>query len=103
VSNIFRPGGDGAFSYRQFAKRQKQQYWGAPALQRRYDPPGEPRQRTLIKIWQHLHYLSSHAPANVEIRYRAAATRFDTRHFAGNKRNNGSTRFLNKYTAHRWM
>jgi len=100
MSNIFRPGEGGAFQARQAAKRYKQQYWAMPILHNRGNPPGDPRQSTLIKIWQHLHYLSSHSPVSVAVRHRNAARRFEAHHLANRR---GSPRFVNKYTAHRWL
>lgn len=106
MAKIFRPEGDccNPFRNRQHVKRQKQKYWAVPALQdrtvsgKRKDPLVH---RTLIRIWQRLHYLSSHAPAAVEIRNLAAMIKFENRHLA--RSGKGTCRFINKYTAHRWL
>ena len=57
-------------------------------------------QRTLISIWQNLHQYTSHSNRTMRNRWKAANKRFDRMHFGSLR---GTCRFLNEYTAHRWM
>ena len=60
-------------------------------------------QRTLINIFGYLHGYASHGTKIMQKRYKTAERRFMNRHMAdaGGRRN--TCRFVNEYTAHRWM
>lgn len=58
--------------------------------------------RTIAKQFQVLHYLACHSPKPVQRRWRKAALAFQTRYF-GKSNSKASVRFLNNYTAHRWL
>ena len=58
-------------------------------------------QRTLINIFGYIHGYAGHGIEVMQKRWKAAEQRFKRHHFAAG--GNGSCRFLNTYTAHRWM
>ena len=58
-------------------------------------------QRTLIKIFHYLHGYAGHGVEVMRKRWKAAECRFRQRHTPVNTRVTG--RFVNEYTAHRWM
>ena len=60
-------------------------------------------QRTLINIFGYLHGYASHGTKAMYKRWKPAERRFMNRHMAdaGGQRN--TCRFVNEYTAHRWM
>jgi hypothetical protein len=54
----------------------------------------------MLKVFGRLHYLSSHAPDKVQKKYRKAAERFERAHYGSHRFI--TSRFANKYTAHRY-
>lgn len=60
-------------------------------------------QRTLINIFGYLHGYASHGTKAMYKRWKPAERRFMNRHMAdaGGRRN--TCRFVNEYTAHKWM
>ena len=58
-------------------------------------------QRTLINIFGYIHSYAGHGVEVMRKRWKAAERRFNRHHFAAG--GNGSSPFLNTYTAHRWM
>lgn len=61
----------------------------------------------LIRVWQFLHSRVCHndrAP-RAGVRWQRALTRFEDRHLAdrGRRTKRATARFLNRYTAHRWL
>lgn len=67
-----------------------------------------PPQWFLIRIWQFLHRRVCHSDdryPNVRRRWLRAMQRFDDHHFAerGLRHGRATARFVNRYTAHRWM
>ena len=58
-------------------------------------------QQTLIRIFQNLHHYADHSIPAMNKRWKPAARRFERHYLAAG--GNGSCRFLNEYTAHRWM
>lgn len=59
-------------------------------------------QRTLIRIWQELHHHTGHSNAVMRKRWLTANKRFEAHHmpYAWGR---STCRFVNEYTAHRWM
>ena len=55
--------------------------------------------QTLGRIFSFLHHAGSHSPEAVTRKWRDAEQRFIDRHMPWH----GSSRFVNKFTAHRWM
>jgi len=47
-----------------------------------------------------LHYLATHSPEKVQIKYRKAYNRFYKKHFGSEKAN---MKYLNKYSCHSWL
>jgi hypothetical protein len=67
-----------------------------------------PPQWFLIRTWQFLHRRVSHSDdryPNVRRRWLRAMQRFNDHHFAerGLRYRRTTARFVNRYTAHRWM
>ena len=60
-------------------------------------------QRTLVKIFGYLHGYSSHGVAAMSKRWRSAERRFMNRHMANAGGSRNTCRFVNEYTAHKWM
>ena len=59
--------------------------------------------RQLIRTWQVLHHNACHSVIAVEKKWRAAYQRFEDHHMGSRGLGRSTTRFLNEYTAHRWM
>jgi len=59
--------------------------------------------RTLIKIFGYLHGYASHGTKAMSKRWRTAERRFMNSHMAEAGRHRNTCRFVNEYTAHRWM
>lgn len=60
-------------------------------------------QRTLIKIFGYLHGYASHGVKSMYKRWKPAERRFMNQHMADAGRRRNTCRFVNEYTAHRWM
>jgi hypothetical protein len=60
-------------------------------------------QRTLIKIFGYLHGYASHGTKAMYKRWKSAERRFMNRHMADAGGHRNTCRFVNEYTAHRWM
>ena len=60
-------------------------------------------QRTLIKIFGYLHGYAGHGVEVMQKRWKAAERRFMNRHMADAGVRRNTCRFVNEYTAHRWM
>jgi hypothetical protein len=58
-------------------------------------------QQMLSKRFAHLHYLSEHAPAPIQQRWKHAGRAFMKKHFGDAGR--GSMRYLNKWSCHSWL
>lgn len=60
-------------------------------------------QRTLIGIWQNLHHYTCHSNRVMKKRWQSAANRFDANHLGERGGRRSTCRFLNEYTAHKWL
>jgi hypothetical protein len=67
----------------------------------RWYPAGwKPNQISIGRIFGQLHYLACHAPAPVQKKWEQAYKSFCNKHLP---HHHSSQRFLNQYTAHRWL
>jgi hypothetical protein len=67
----------------------------------RWHPAGwKPNQISISRRFVQLHYLACHAPAPVQKRWEQAYKTFCNKHLPYHR---SSMRFLNQYTAHRWL
>ena len=57
--------------------------------------------QTLGRIFNRLHYLGCHAPKPVQQKWRVVYNQFQAKYFAS--RGKASNRFLEKYTAYKWL
>jgi hypothetical protein len=57
-------------------------------------------ERTLGKIFMYLHTKSCHSNPVIQKRWQQAALRFEQHHMPTDR---GNTRWINKYTAHRFL
>lgn len=60
----------------------------------------KPNQISISRRFVQLHYLACHAPAPVQKRWEQAYKSFCNKHLP---HHHSSMRFLNQYTAHRWL
>jgi len=60
----------------------------------------KPNQISIGRRFGQLHYLACHAPAPVQKRWEQAYKTFCNKHLP---HHHSSMRFLNQYTAHRWL
>jgi hypothetical protein len=65
-----------------------------------YPAGWKPNQISIGRRFGQLHYLACHAPAPIQKKWRGAYKTFCSKHLPYNK---SSMRFLNQYTAHRWL
>ena len=65
-----------------------------------YPAGWKPNQISISRRFVQLHYLACHAPAPVQKRWEQAYKSFCSKHLPFH---NSSQRFLNQYTAHRWL
>ena len=66
-----------------------------------YPAGWKPNHISIGRRFSHLHYLSCHSPLPIQKKWRRAYKQFCNQHFAD--KGNASMRFLNNYTAHRWL
>jgi hypothetical protein len=57
--------------------------------------------QTLGRVFSKLHYLSCHAPEPIQKKWRIVYNQFQAKYFAS--RGKASNRYLNTYTAHKWL
>ena len=57
--------------------------------------------QTLFRIFSKLHYLGCHAPEPVQKKWRIVYNKFQAKYFA--TKGKASVRYLNTYTAHKWL
>ena len=57
--------------------------------------------QTLGRIFGRLHYLARHAPKPIQLKYKRVYNLFEEKYFA--TKGKASMRYLNKYTAHKWL
>jgi hypothetical protein len=57
--------------------------------------------QTLGRIFSRLHYLGCHAPSPVQKKWRIVYNEFQAKYFA--TKGKASVRYLNTYTAHKWL
>jgi hypothetical protein len=67
---------------------------------RRYPAEWKPNQISISRRFGQLHYLACHAPPSVQKRWEQAYKTFCSKHLPYH---NSSQRFVNQYTAHRWL
>lgn len=60
-------------------------------------------QRTLINIFGYIHSYAGHGVEVMRKRWKAAERRFRNHHMADAGVRRNTCRFVNEYTAHRWM
>ena len=68
----------------------------------RWYPAGwQVNRQTLGRIFSRLHYLGCHSPAPVQKKWFPVYNRFEEKYFA--TKGKASVRYLNAYTAHKWL
>jgi hypothetical protein len=57
--------------------------------------------QTLGRVFSKLHYLGCHAPKPIQQKYKRVYNQFQEKHFA--TKGKASVRYLNTYTAYKWL
>ena len=60
-----------------------------------------PNKIAISRTFSRLHYLACHSPKKVAIKYRMVYNNFENKYFA--RKGRASMRYLNEWTAHRWL
>ena len=85
--------------YRLTTGRQESYNWRSRV---RWYPAGWMLNRqTLGRVFSRLHYLGCHSPKPVQQKWRGVYNEFQAKYFA--TKGKASVRYLNTYTAHKWL